>query len=392
MRRINLIDQAYNQSEDSTEDDAENMILQVGGKASPPFVLKGKINNVAFTTMIYSGSPITKFTQSDLKKILKTDVIFARPFPKGEEYVDYSGRPLNLLGFTTVDVKVGKKKIKKARVVITRDGKKSLIGRDWLISLNFTVADTNNKSEYNNSINNISSNKTKIEKIELSPELKRIKQKFPEISSRQGKIVGHTIPIEIKEGAKATQQKGRRALLLLRKAVDAEIKNLINSGHIERVDKISDEVFIQPVVITVRKDRSVKIALDARSLNIAIMKEKYQMPNLDSLMEKLSKIVNGKQKGEVLFTSLDMLYAYGQTTLHPDTAKHCNFQIIGGATTGTYAFKTGFYGPTIMPPEFQKIMDKIVRKKTKTFAFIGDILTVTKGSKADHLEDVDAQS
>ena len=73
---------------------------------------------------------MTVFTQSDLRKILKKDVFFARPLPKGEEYVDYNGRPLNLLGLTTVDVKVGKKEIKKARVVITWDGKKSPIGRD----------------------------------------------------------------------------------------------------------------------------------------------------------------------------------------------------------------------------------------------------------------------
>ena len=42
-------------------------------------------------------------------------------------------------------------------------------------------------------------------------------------------------------------------------------------------------MFIQPVVITVKKDRSVKIALDARSLNIGILKDNYQMPNSGKL-------------------------------------------------------------------------------------------------------------
>ena len=60
--------------------------------------------------MIQSGSPITIFTQADLRRILKLDVIFARPVPKHEQYVDYHNKPLNLLGFTTVDVQVGKKK------------------------------------------------------------------------------------------------------------------------------------------------------------------------------------------------------------------------------------------------------------------------------------------
>ena len=62
--------------------------------------------------------------------------------------------------------------------------------------------------------------------------------------------------------------------LQLQKAVDEEIKNLLAAGHIERIVKMTDEMFIQPVVITVKKDRIVKIALDARSLNNVILKDK----------------------------------------------------------------------------------------------------------------------
>ena len=42
-----------------------------------------------------------------------------------------------------------------------------------------------------------------------------------------------------------------------------------------------------------------------------------------------------------------------------------------------------------MAPEFQKIMDKVLHKKTQTFSFIDDILIVTKGSNADHLKEVE---
>ena len=49
------------------------------------------------------------------------------------------------------------------------------------------------------------------------------------------------------------------------------------------------------------------------SLNNVKLKDNYQMPNLESLMEKVSEIVTGKQAGEVLFKPLDMLYAYVQT-------------------------------------------------------------------------------
>ena len=147
-------------------------------------------------------------------------MLFSRPLPKSEEYVAYNGPPLNLSGYTTVDVKVGKKTIKNARVVIARGGKNSLIGQDWLAKLNFRVAESNKISEYNSSINNINRKPNKTEK---SAELKILERKCPKSFTRQGRIVGHTIKLEFK-GAKITQQKRRRVPLQLQEAVDAETK------------------------------------------------------------------------------------------------------------------------------------------------------------------------
>ena len=127
-------------------------------------------------------------------------------------------------------------------------------------------------------------------------------------------------------------------------------KSWLAASHIKRVHKLTDGMLIQPVVITVKEDRSVKIALAAGSLNNALIKNKYQMPNLENLMEKVGEIVNDNKGGEVFFTSLNMQYAYGQTTLHPETAKDCNYQIVGGESMETYAFNTVYYGLTVMPP------------------------------------------
>ena len=112
------------------------------------------------------------------------------------------------------------------------------------------------------------------------------------------------------------------------------------------------------MVITVKKDKSVKIALDARAMNNEIVKGKYQMPNLEHLVDLVAQQLDNKEQGKAFYTSLDMRYAYGQVPLDEETAKHCNFQIIGGKATRTYRFITGFYGPTIMPTEFQKAMTK----------------------------------
>ena len=149
--------------------------------------------------MIDSGSPTTIFTQSDLRRLLKQDVIFTRPLPKTDQYVDYNNKPLNLLGFMAVGVQVGKRKLKNAIIAITRYGKRSLIGRDWLTQLNFRVSQANGNSESTNIFNNISERR----------DIETIKQKLPILFSGQGKMKGFKVKFEFKKDAKITQPKGR---------------------------------------------------------------------------------------------------------------------------------------------------------------------------------------
>ena len=83
-----------------------------------------------------------------------------------------------------------------------------------------------------------------------------------------------------------------------------------------------------------------------------------------------------------------MTYAYGQIPLHQLTAKHCNFQIIGGESTGTYRFVTGLFGLTVKPTEFQKVLDILLARFREVFVFIDDILIVTKRTKQEQLDKV----
>ena len=54
--------------------------------------------------------------------------------------------------------------------------------------------------------------------------------------------------------------------------------------------------------------------------------------------------------------------------------------------TGTYLFKTGFYGLTDIPAAFQKEMDYTLIGLENIFCFLDDILIVSKGSEEDHLQ------
>ena len=165
-----------------------------------------------------------------------------------------------------------------------------------------------------------------------------------------------------------------------------ELEKLINEGHIEKLTNCSDHFFISPIVITVKKDQSIKIALDSKILNKAIHKNKYRMPNIDSLILTISQTLSTAPQETAYFTTIDLQYAYSQIDLHSDTARHCNFNLVSGNMTDTYRFKTGFYGLTDMPADFQKTIDCTPAGLDNTFSFLDDILIVSRGGIEKHLD------
>ena len=82
LRRVNLFDQTTDRKK--LRVGRGQCGAKIGWNRFSPFVLKRRINKQSFTTMITSGSPNTIFTKEEVRKILKSDVIFARPLPKNE--------------------------------------------------------------------------------------------------------------------------------------------------------------------------------------------------------------------------------------------------------------------------------------------------------------------
>ena len=73
----------------------------------------------------------------------------------------------------------------------------------------------------------------------------------------------------------------RRKPLQLQEAVQEEIERLLKEGYIERV------------------------TLEARALNIDLVKDKYQMPNLEHLVDELAEQLDKQNEGKAWYTSID---------------------------------------------------------------------------------------
>ena len=115
------------------------------------------------------------------------------------------------------------------------------------------------------------------------------------------------------------------------------------------------------------------------------------MQSIDNLTDSVARYNsdNKNKTGNFLFSKIDLKYAYSQIPLHLEIRKRCNFNILGGKSTGTYQFINGFYGLSDMPATFQKTLDKTLENIHKKFNFLDDLLIITKGTPNDHESDID---
>ena len=150
----------------------------------------------------------------------------------------------------------------------------------------------------------------------------------------------------------------------------------------ERVKPVDEDCFVSPVVITVKNDKSVKIALDSRKLNDSCIKVRPHMPNMEELLNQISVDITKDRTKELMMSKIDLDYAHGQMMLSEETSRQCVFAITGGNFSGYYRFKKGFYGLADIPTIFQENIDRTLEYCTP--AWLDDIIVVTRGDRKDN--------
>ena len=310
--------------------------------------------------IIDTGSPVTLIPKSKFNNhtILK---------PMNTKYKDVNDNHIQFEGKTIATIQ-NEGQIHHLELLVTTNETNPLLGLDWMEALGIELQTTNTETI----IHNIVSNEDEQE----------IKEQFRKLFNENETIKNIEVDIELKPGAKLIQQKGRPIPIHLQADVEKEINKLIKSGHLEKADDINENCFVSPAVITVKKDKSVKIALDSRKLNDITIKRKAQMPNMEELMSRISRRIADGEKDEIWISKLDLDYAYGQLKLSERAKNLCVFTVTGGKFTGYYKFLKGFYGLADIPTVFQEKIDKTLQNKHP--AWLDDILIVTKGNKEQH--------
>ena len=97
--------------------------------------------------------------------------------------------------------------------------------------------------------------------------------------------------------------------------VGQEIEKLKKNGHIESATNINENCFISPAVITVKKDKTAKIAVDSRKLKEINVKREAKMPNMEKLIIWISRKIAHGATDQIWVSKYYLDYAYGQLVI-----------------------------------------------------------------------------
>ncbi len=164
------------------------------------------------------------------------------------------------------------------------------------------------------------------------------------------KLFGNVAPV---------RQKLRRLPLSVRSAVSKELDHLLKEGVIEKIDA---SPWVSPIVVTQKKTGGIRLCVDLREPNKAIVIDSYPLPHMDELFSLLT--------GATLFSTIDLQSAYHQVMLHPDSRDLTAFI----THDGLFRFCRVPYGLASAPSAFQKMMHLILQGLPNVANYLDDII------------------
>lgn len=180
---------------------------------------------------------------------------------------------------------------------------------------------------------------------------------------------GHTIPLE--PGHKPPVRPIYRLSPMEFEELKKQIKELLALGFIEP----SRSPYAAPILFVKKKDGTLRMCVDYRALNKLTIKNKYPLPRIDDLLDRLC--------GCSHFSSIDLRSGYYQLKIAPDDAPKTGFR----CPLGHFQFKVLSMGLANAPASFQAAMNNIFSEYLHDFVvvYLDDILIFSRNEE-DHFK------
>ena len=160
-----------------------------------------------------------------------------------------------------------------------------------------------------------------------------------------------------------------------RQEVRDQVAKMLKSGIIRpSYSPWSSPVWIVPKKVDASGKRKWRMVIDYRKLNEKTIADKYPIPNISDLLDKLGKCR--------FFSCIDLASAYQQIEIHPNSIQKTAFSTEGGH----FEYLRMPYGLMNAPATFQRLMDSVLAglQNDICICYLDDILIFSK-DLASHL-------
>ena len=189
--------------------------------------------------------------------------------------------------------------------------------------------------------------------------------KFPKVfSDGVGKLEGE-YKIRLDPTVQPVQHAPRRVAVALRPKLKETLDDLVVQNVITPVTRPT--AWINSIVAAPKKNGKLRVCLDPKDLNRAILRENYQMPTIEDIATRLH--------GAKVFTVLDVRNGFWHVSLDEESSFLTTFQ----TPFGRYRWKRMPFGISSAPEVFQRKMHELIEGLNGIEVVADDFIAVGYG-------------
>ena len=173
--------------------------------------------------------------------------------------------------------------------------------------------------------------------------------------------------------AQPTRDKLRRLPPSWREEIAKQIDEMLANG----ICRPSNSPWSSQVLLTKKKDQTMRFVIDYRRLNDVSCRDQYPMPNIRDLMDDL--------QGAKLFSCMDLPSAYWHVPMDESSIAKTAFEVPGGK----YEMLRMPFGLKNSQSTQQRLMDQVLGKIPKTSTYVDNILTHSV-TPSEHFRNLEA--
>ena len=143
-----------------------------------------------------------------------------------------------------------------------------------------------------------------------------IRESYADILTGVGKLKDYRLKLHVNKEVKPVAQQVRRLPFGLRDKVDLKLDDLLNKDIIEEVPDTPTS-WISPLVEAPKPERDIRVCVEMRRANEAIIRERHPIPTIEEVLYDLN--------GSTVFSKLDLKWGFHQVELEEESREITTF-------------------------------------------------------------------